>query len=105
VVCKCSPRLLPGNAPTRAKEALRSRLLADLPPRRIPMIEPQKPNLGRPRGRGPERATAIALKGSQEWKKWLDELAAHCRLGLADTVEPALIDYAEKQGFPKPPKR
>jgi hypothetical protein len=36
---------------------------------------------------------------------WLDDFSAHCRLGLADTIEQALIGYARERGFGPPPKR
>lgn len=65
--------------------------------------ERRKP--GRPRGVGPVRETVVALKGSQEWKSWLDGFAGHCRLGLADTVEQSLLCYAKERKFRGPPKR
>jgi hypothetical protein len=64
---------------------------------------PKKP--GRPKGDGPVRETVVALKGSVEWKAWLDEFADHCRLGLADTIEQSLLDYSKQRGFRAPPKR
>ncbi|MDR3635121.1 MAG: hypothetical protein P4L84_15055 [Isosphaeraceae bacterium] len=47
----------------------------------------------------------MALKGALEWKAWLDDFAGHCRLGLADTIEQALLSYAKERGFREPPKR
>jgi hypothetical protein len=47
----------------------------------------------------------VALKGSAEWKTWLDGFAVHCRLGLADTIEQSLIGYAKTREFGGPPKR
>jgi hypothetical protein len=60
---------------------------------------------GRPKRIGPARETVVALKGSPEWKTWLDGFAGHCRLGLADTIEQSLINYAEERVFHPPPKR
>ena len=60
---------------------------------------------GRPKRLGPARETVIALKGSAEWKAWLDQFAGHCRLGLADTVEQSLLWYAKERNFRGPPKR
>jgi len=54
---------------------------------------------------GPARETVVALKGSPEWKTWLDGFAGHCRLGLADTIEQSLLSYAEEREFRRPPKR
>ena len=70
-----------------------------------PMVEPKRRKPGRPRRVGPPRETVLALKGSPEWKAWLDEFADHCRLGLADTVEQSLLWYAEERSFRGPPKR
>jgi hypothetical protein len=68
-------------------------------------MAPKKKTLGRPKGLGPAREPLVSLRGSQQWKDWLDEFAAHCRLGLTDTIEQSLIRYAEERGFDKPPKR
>lgn len=60
---------------------------------------------GRPRNSGPTRETVVALKGTADWKAWLDDFADHCRLGLADTIEQALLQYAQTREFRLPPKR
>lgn len=69
------------------------------------MATPGGRKRGRPKKVGPVRGTVVALKGSSDWKAWLDEFSAHCRLGLADTIEQALLQYAQARGFPPPPKR
>lgn len=69
------------------------------------MVESKGGKAGRPRQTGPIRGTVIALKGSREWKKWLDGFAGHCRLGLADTMEQSLVYYAKERGYETPPKR
>jgi hypothetical protein len=66
-------------------------------------LERRRP--GRPRRPGPARGTVVALKGSPEWKAWLDGFASHCRLGLADTIEQSLLSYAKERDFGGPPKR
>lgn len=45
------------------------------------------------------------MKGSPEWKTWLDGFAGHCRLGLADTIEQSLDYYAQERKYHRPPKR
>jgi hypothetical protein len=65
--------------------------------------EQRKP--GRPRRVGPARETVVALRGSPEWKMWLDGFAGHCRLGLADTIEQSLLWYAKEREYNGPPKR
>jgi hypothetical protein len=69
------------------------------------MEEPERRRPGRPRRAGPARETVVALKGSPEWKAWLDGFAGHCRLGLADTIEQSLLYYAGERDFAWPPKR
>ena len=60
---------------------------------------------GRPKGLLPPRGTVVALKGSREWKLWLDEFSNHCRLGVADTIEQSLVYYSNERSFAVPPKR
>ncbi len=69
------------------------------------MTDAERRKPGRPRRIGPARETVVALKGSAEWKAWLDGFASHCRLGLADTIEQALLSYAEVRDYPRPPNR
>jgi len=69
------------------------------------MAEPERRGPGRPRRPGPARETVVALKGSSEWKAWLDGFAGHCRLRLADTIEQSLLSYAKERDFLAPPKR
>ena len=64
------------------------------------MAEPKRRKPGRPRRVGPARETVVALKGSPEWKAWLDGFADHCRLGLADTIEQSLDYYAQERRYP-----
>ena len=65
---------------------------------------------GGPRKRkrpGPEptgrRPTVLTIKGSLEWKAWLDRLSKHCRIGTSSVVDLALAEFAKKQGFDEPP--
>ena len=69
------------------------------------MVEPKQRKPGRPKRSEPIRVTVVALKGSTEWKTWLDGFASHCRLGLADTMEQSLVYYAKERGYGTPPKR
>jgi hypothetical protein len=65
--------------------------------------EPRRP--GRPKCATARRETVVAIKGSTEWKSWLDEFSLHCRLGLSDTIEQSLVYYAQARGYSEPPKR
>ena len=69
------------------------------------MPEPNRRRPGRPKRAGPARETVVALKGSPEWKAWLDGFAGHCRLGLSDTIEQSLDFYAQERKYRRPPKR
>jgi hypothetical protein len=69
------------------------------------MVEPKRRITGRPKRSEPIRETVVALKGSTEWKTWLDDFSSHCRLGLADTIEQSLLYYAKERDFKGPPKR
>ena len=69
------------------------------------MAKPERRRPGRPRRAAPRRETVVAIKGSAEWKSWLDEFSLHCRLGLSDTIEQSLVYYAGERGYPEPPKR
>lgn len=68
------------------------------------MPPPKKRKPGRPKA-GLRRETVLGLKGTPEWKTWLEEFAGHCRLSMADTIDQALAEHAEGKGFRPPPKR
>lgn len=57
-------------------------------------------------GESKRKDMVLALKGSPEWKDWVDALAEHCRTDLSKLVDRALVDLAKSEGFdPKPPQR
>lgn len=58
-----------------------------------------------PEQAGPRR-TVLTIKGTDEWRSWLEELADHLRMPTSTIVDHALVRYAKEQGFAKPaPKR
>lgn len=58
------------------------------------------------RSAGKASTIAVTLRGSQEWKSWLEALAKHARLDVAKVIDRAVIDFAKKEGFgPEAPKR
>lgn len=67
--------------------------------------EPKRGKTGRPKAVAPVRMTVVALKGTADWKQWLDGFAHDRRLGLADTIEQALLFYAQECKYVPPPKR
>lgn len=54
----------------------------------------------------PRQSSIIAIKGSDEFAKWLKDLADHAGLPMTNTIDQALKAYADKVGFATPmPKR
>jgi hypothetical protein len=62
---------------------------------------------GKARGeKPPEKApkpTVLAMKGSLEWKRWLERAARHCRLSTSTLVDLAVAEYVKARGFDDPP--
>jgi hypothetical protein len=46
-------------------------------------------------------AIVVTLKGSPEWKAWVDELADLCRTDTSKLIDMALVDFAKARGFKK----
>ncbi len=57
--------------------------------------QPEGWNVGKP--------LAIQVRGSAEWKAWLERLAAFDRATVADVADRAIARYAREIGFPEPP--
>lgn len=52
------------------------------------------------------KTIAVTIKGSPEWKDWIDGLADHCRLDVAKVIDRAVIEYAKTEGYDrKAPQR
>lgn len=51
----------------------------------------------------PPRPTAATIKGTPEWRAWVDEAATHCRETIASFFDKAAVEYAKDKGFTKPP--
>lgn len=68
----------------------------------LPRMAKKTPN---PKGDsdGSRKATVLAIKGSAEWKEWLDRAARHCRVSTSALVDLALTRYVKEQGFDDPP--
>jgi hypothetical protein len=65
--------------------------------------DPKKRPGPEPTGRRP---VALTVKGSEEWRAWLDRAARHCRLSTSALVDLAVTQYARAQGFEEaPPER
>lgn len=71
------------------------------------MAAPKKPTNkgGRPKNADP-KASLASLKGSEQYRAWLEGLAEHAHLPLAILIEHALREYAENHGYePVQPRR
>lgn len=45
----------------------------------------------------------LQMRGTPEFKEWLEHLAAHDRVSLADLAERAIVRYAKHVEFTEPP--
>jgi hypothetical protein len=53
-----------------------------------------------------DRQIVISVKGSAEFRDWLNDLADHQRISAVKVIELALVEYARNHGFTKAaPKR
>jgi hypothetical protein len=53
---------------------------------------PPKPRTGRP-------AIAVTVRGSLEWKDWIEEGARYCRTDVAKLIDAAVVDYLRARNF------
>lgn len=59
---------------------------------------------GRPKVPNPKRQV-ISLRGSEEWREWLNGLADHCRIPATALIDVALTRYAKEAGYEEPPPK
>jgi hypothetical protein len=54
----------------------------------------------------PPRPHAVVVKGTLEWKEWIENAAEHCRTNVSSLVDIAVTQYVRAQGYEvKPPPR
>jgi len=46
-------------------------------------------------------SVVVTLKGTIEWKAWVDELASLCRTDTSKLIDMALVEFAKARGFKK----
>lgn len=52
------------------------------------------------------RKTVLTIKGTDEWRGWLDRLSDHLRTPTSTIVDIALVEFAKGKGFnEEAPKR
>lgn len=52
---------------------------------------------------GRRKPIAATLKGSDEWKQWLEEAASSTGLTVASFLDQAIREYAKLRGFNRQP--
>ena len=53
----------------------------------------------------PTQPNAISIRGSAEWKEWLEAFAAKMRSKPTAIIDLGLAKLAAQEGFPEPPPR
>lgn len=48
---------------------------------------------------------ALLIRGSEEWKAWLDELAGHLQTNQSGVIARAVAELAQRHKFRPPPER
>jgi hypothetical protein len=70
-----------------------------------PPMTKKKPEAKPPTAPGPRR-TVLTIKGTDEWRGWLERLGEHLRTPASTIVDHALVRYAREMGFKEEaPKR
>jgi hypothetical protein len=65
-----------------------------------PAVKPgPRPTVGAP------QPNIVSMRGSREWRAWLDRLAEHCRATPSALIDRALAELARREGFEEPPRR
>lgn len=59
----------------------------------------------KPKSNSRVRSAAINMRGTPEWKAWVDRFAESERKDLVDLIDTALAEYARTRRFEIPPKR
>jgi hypothetical protein len=48
----------------------------------------------------PDRpAIAVTIRGSHEWKEWIEAGATFCRTDVAKLIDASVVDYLKARGF------
>ena len=45
------------------------------------------------------KPTALTVRGGEEWRKWLERGADHCRTDVAKLVDAAVVEYLKVRGL------
>lgn len=53
-------------------------------------------------GESVRQPTAITVRGSKEWRAWVEKGAKHCLTDTSKLVDAAITKYLKEQGFSDP---
>jgi hypothetical protein len=67
-----------------------------------PKAKRKKATAKKPVGAKP---TALTIRGSLDWRDWLERGADHCRTDVAKLVDASVIEYLRARGFEETPPR
>jgi len=51
----------------------------------------------------PRRGHAVVVKGTEEWKRWIETAAEHLRVNVATLVDLSVTEYVKARGYDVPP--
>ena len=51
------------------------------------------------------RGMILSVRGTPEWRDWLNRLAEHNRVKVADAIDHAVVAWARQTGFTEPPPK
>jgi hypothetical protein len=63
----------------------------------------KKKTTGRPKG-GAERLSVFNLRGSPDYKAWLDEISKRSLIPVTVIMRDAVAKWAKERGYPSPPE-
>ena len=66
---------------------------------------PKRAGEASPAPTGKTQPNAITIRGSAEWKDWLERFAVHWRSRPTVTIDQVLAALAREEGFEEPPPR
>lgn len=54
-------------------------------------------------GEPSRRSTVLTIRGTDEWREWLERAARHSRMTVSTFVDLAVAKLASENGFAEPP--
>jgi len=54
-----------------------------------------------PRAKASRPDIAVTVRGTEQWKAWVEDLAEFCRMDVSKLVDTALVEIAKNRKFDK----